>query len=66
MKYDASEGAMTLNDFFKWAGIQRTKTYNEIKSGRLKLTKIGGKSLILRSDAERWLQAYASRSNQAA
>jgi len=63
---DASDGAMRLNEFFEWAGIARTKVYNEAKSGRLKLTKIGGRTVVLRADARSWLASYANNNQEAA
>jgi excisionase family DNA binding protein len=50
-------GAMTVSEFCDWARIGRTKLYAEIKAGRIVPRKIGAKTLILRSDAEAWLQA---------
>ena len=59
-----SHGAMTLKDFSKWSGIGITKIYSERNSGKLKFTKIGRKTLILRFDAEKWLQSYCSQKEQ--
>ena len=50
-------GALTLNEFLAWARIGRTKAYEEIDAGRLKIRKLGRKTLILRTDAEAWLEA---------
>lgn len=50
-------GAFTVNEFLAWAKIGRTKAYQEIDEGRLKVRKLGRKTLILRTDAEAWLQA---------
>ena len=60
------DGAMTLPQFFKWAGIGHTKTYAEAKLGRLKLTRIGGRTVVVRSDARVWLAYYAANSEKAA
>jgi hypothetical protein len=49
--------AMTLPEFCRWARLGRTATYREIKLGRLRLVKVGAKSLILVADAERWLRS---------
>jgi len=59
-----SNGAMTLKDFTKWAGIGYTKTYAEAKIGKLTLTKIGRRTLILRSEAERWLASYSGSKSE--
>jgi hypothetical protein len=49
--------AMTVPEFCKWARLGKTATYREVRCGRLKLRKVGAKSLILVSDAEAWLRA---------
>jgi hypothetical protein len=56
-----SLGAMPFVRFLDWAGIGRTKAYDEAKAGRLKLTKVGSKTLVLRSDAQAWLSLYTER-----
>ena len=50
-------GAMTVREFCKWASVGKTTLYSQAKSGRITLRKIGGRTLILRSDAEAWLRA---------
>ena len=50
-------GAMTIPQFCAWASIGKTKLYSELKSGRLVARKLGGKTLILMSDAEEWLRS---------
>lgn len=47
--------AMTFAEFLKWSRIGKTKAYAEAKAGRLKIRKLGGKTLVLLSDAEKWL-----------
>jgi hypothetical protein len=49
--------AMDMNRFCRWASVGRTKAYDEIKAGRLRVRKIGSKTVVLLSDAEQWLQA---------
>jgi hypothetical protein len=56
-----AQGAMTFVRFLEWASIGRTKAYEEAKAGRLKLTKVGGKTLVLRTDAEAWLGLYVGQ-----
>lgn len=53
-----AKGAMPFYRFLEWAGIRKSKAYDEAAKGRLKLTKVGGKTLVLRSDAEAWLALY--------
>lgn len=55
-------GAMNLDQFCRWACVGRTKAYAEIKAGRLVMRKIGAKSVILRTDAERWLHSLPTGS----
>jgi hypothetical protein len=50
-------GAMTVGEFCEWARIGRTKLYSEVKAGRIELRKIGAKSVILRSDGNKWLHS---------
>lgn len=56
-----SAGAMSFVHFLQWASIGRTKAYEEAKAGRLILTKVGNKTLVLRADAEAWLSLYSER-----
>lgn len=55
-------GAMSVDEFCRWACVGKTKTYAEAKAGRLILRKIGAKTVILRSDAEAWLRALPTAS----
>jgi hypothetical protein len=50
-------GAMTVSQFCRWANIGRTKLYSEVAARRITLRKLGNKSLVLRAEAERWLNA---------
>lgn len=56
----ASSGAMSVDEFCRWACIGKTKTYAEAKAGRLLLRKIGSKTIVLRTDAEQWLRSLPS------
>ena len=55
MKIQVDQGAFTVDEFMHFARIGRTKLYSEINEGRLKVRKLGRKTLILRADAENWL-----------
>jgi hypothetical protein len=55
-------GAMSVDEFCRWACCGRTKFYAEAKAGRLILRKIGTKTVILRSDAEGWLRSLPTAS----
>ena len=41
--------------FCEQYGLGRTKTYEELKSGRLRARKIGKRTIISEDDAEDWL-----------
>ena len=46
--------AMSINAFCQIFDIGRTSTYAEIKAGRLKVRKVGRRTLIGDDDAEQW------------
>lgn len=48
-------GALTVDEFCGWARIGRSKFYSEVHEGRLKIRKIGRKSVVTMADAETWL-----------
>jgi hypothetical protein len=52
-----ASAAMDVNEFCRWGCIGKTKAYAEIKAGRLRVRKIGAKTVVLRSDAEAWLNS---------
>ena len=61
-------GALDLSEWFRYGRIGRTKTYAEAKAGRLKLRKLGNKTIILRCDADEYLRSLpmASATSQSA
>ncbi len=48
-------GAMTIDQFCRWAAIGRSLVYREISAGRLQSVKVGKRRLILWSSATSWL-----------
>jgi excisionase family DNA binding protein len=48
--------AFSIGEFCSNYGLGRTKTYDEIRKGRLRGRKIGKRTLIARDDAESWLR----------
>jgi excisionase family DNA binding protein len=48
---------ISVEDFARDNGIGRSTVYLEIKSGRLKIVKVGKRTLIRNSDAETWRAA---------
>lgn len=55
MKNQTEKAAYSVNEFLAAYGIGRTKFYQEVDSGRLKIRKLGKRTLIAKSDAETWL-----------
>lgn len=55
-------GAFSVNEFCNWAGIGRTAAYAEMKAGRLQARKFGRRTLIFKSEAERWLLSLKPKS----
>lgn len=52
-----ASGCLRIADFLVWAGISKTKAYEEVKAGRLRMVKCGKRSLIRVEDALRWRDA---------
>jgi hypothetical protein len=52
---DHHAGAMSIYKFCDWAGIGRTSAYAEIKAGRLRVRKMGARTIVEVSEAQRWL-----------
>jgi predicted DNA-binding transcriptional regulator AlpA len=49
--------ALSIAAFCQQYSIGRTTAYAEIKAGRLRLRKVGTKSLIVFEDAEAWINS---------
>ena len=50
---------MSIKAFCGWAGIGRTKVYEEIEAGRLSTVKVGRRSLVPMQQAQLWLEGLA-------
>lgn len=48
-------GAMSIETFCQWAGIGRSLAYKEIEAGRLRIKKVGRRTLITLEAARAWL-----------
>lgn len=57
METQKHSNVYTVNEFLEIYKIGRTKFYQEVDSGRLKIRKLGRKTLVLAKDAEAWLNA---------
>jgi hypothetical protein len=50
--------AYSVPEFQSATGLGRTRLYEEIRLGRLRLTKVGRRSIIAVDDARAWLDGY--------
>ena len=55
-----NRGALTVDEFCGWASIGRNTFYQQVKSGRIHLRKIGRKSVVTMPDAIDWLNCLPS------
>jgi len=53
----AEKGAYSVTEFMAWASIGRTKFYQEVNEGRLKIRKVGAKTVVTAADAMAWINA---------
>jgi len=49
--------AYSINEFIETSSLSRYKVYKEIKSGNLKARKLGGRTVIILSDAIAYFEA---------
>ena len=61
--FQHAKAAYSLDEFCKLFSIGKTKAYEEAKSGRLELTKIGRKTLVTAKAADNWLLGFTSSEN---
>jgi hypothetical protein len=47
-------GALTISSFCRVYNLGRTFVYSEISRGRLEARKAGSRTIILRTEADRW------------
>jgi hypothetical protein len=52
---DEERRALTIQGFVDRYCISRSKVYEEAAAGRIKLRKVGKKTIITVEDAEKWL-----------
>lgn len=53
--------AYSIDAFCERFGLGRSKTYDEIRLGRLKVRKVGTRTLIAHEDAIAWFNALPQR-----
>jgi hypothetical protein len=51
----AWQRALSVRSFCESVGIGRTRFYQEVKAGRLRVRKVGSRTIVLAADAEEWL-----------
>jgi excisionase family DNA binding protein len=51
------KNVLSITEFGQMYGLGKTRTYEEINSGRLPAIKVGRRTLIRISDAEAWFKA---------
>lgn len=49
-------GALSIVEFCFWAGISRSHFYREVSCGRIKVRKIGRRSVVTVDDSLAWLR----------
>ena len=60
MDRDDRPTAFSVRQFCEMHAIGRTTFYEEVKYGRLRIRKLGKRTLVLREEAERWISALPS------
>lgn len=55
MQTRPSKVALTVNEFLAAANISRTTFYSEVKAGRIKIVKVGVKTLVPATEPIAWL-----------
>ncbi|WP_426025261.1 hypothetical protein [Brevundimonas sp. TSRC1-1] len=60
MDRDNRPTAFSVRQFCEMHAIGRTTFYEEVKYGRLRIRKLGKRTLVLREEAERWISALPS------
>lgn len=53
--------ALTVNEFLDIANIGRTKFYDEVKKGRIRVVKVGAKTLVPATEPAAWLARLAKQ-----
>jgi hypothetical protein len=65
MSTDTKRG-LSVKEFLGEYGIGLTHFYKEVNEGRLRVRKVGRRTIVVRDDAESWLQSLPALSTRAA
>ncbi len=57
--------ALSIPEFCRVAGIGRSRAYEEIRAGRLRIVKCGRRTLIPADALQQWLEALEAASEAA-
>lgn len=59
MDHDTGKMAFSIAEVCATTSLGKTKVFEEIKFGRLKVVRVGGRTLVLAADLSAWLSQYA-------
>ena len=57
---DSDRGARTVDEFCRWASISRSKFYEIVAAGELRIVKCGSRTLVRHEDGVAWLNSLPS------
>ena len=60
----ASRLAYSIAGLAAETGLSRTTIYEEVKKGRLRITKVGRRSIVTDDDAHAWLHSLAENEHE--
>jgi len=52
--------ALTVSEFCNCCAIGRSLFYEEVKSGRIRVLKVGKRTLVPTTEAQRWLESLGT------
>ena len=58
--------AYSIPDLVAASSISKTTIYAAVKAGQLKLTRVGGRTIVLSEDARAWLRGGSAADTQVA
>lgn len=62
----AARLAFTVDALRAATGLGRSKIYEQVRAGRLRAIKIGGRTMFRREDVERWLASAPEKTTPSA